>query len=544
SLLDEIVDAFASRDGAAVFGVVDKVIETGQDPRRFTEDLLRRLRDLVIVAAVPDAPASGLIDVPQDAGERLVAQAARFGGVELSRAADIIAAGLTEMRGATAPRLLLELLCARVLLPGADNTSDGVMARLDRLERRMEMPGGLSAPSAPAARPHGVESVRPEAARPEAGRPESTRPAPAQEAPAHPQAGPVQAAPTPPPVEPARSEPPRTEPPRREAPQIQPPRPADPDGPVPPPSFGDPGAAAPPSWDDAPVRPPSFDDPTPPPDFGAPVPPVASADPVPPAPVPAAPQQSAPAGAYDQGPAQQSPGQQAQPAADATPAPTLSLVDVRRLWPDVLDAVKSRRRLAWMILTQNAQVVDADSRTLTLGFSNAGARDSFVGGGCDEILRDAAIDVVGVQWKIDTLVDPSARPSGEPVVTRAAQSHQPSQAYDAPPTDQWSPPAPDQSSGPAPDWSQQPESGQAAPAEPAAPPAPPSSSSESGGIAVAREALSQIQAGGATQEAEEVRSADDDAHPDDTVLDSGGLDSTALLEQTLGAQVIDEIEHT
>ena len=68
ALLDEVVDAFAAHDGGTVFGVVDKVIETGQDPRRFTEDLLRRLRDLVIISAVPDASASGLIDVPEDQG--------------------------------------------------------------------------------------------------------------------------------------------------------------------------------------------------------------------------------------------------------------------------------------------------------------------------------------------------------------------------------------------------------------------------------------------------------------------------------------------
>src|SRR3954449_9160391 len=91
SLLDEVVDAFAAGDGRAVFGVVDKVIETGQDPRRFTEDLLRRLRDLVIIAAVPDAPATGLIDVPQDQRERLTAQSARFGASELTRAADLVA---------------------------------------------------------------------------------------------------------------------------------------------------------------------------------------------------------------------------------------------------------------------------------------------------------------------------------------------------------------------------------------------------------------------------------------------------------------------
>ena len=142
SLLDEVVDAFAAGDGGTVFGVVDKVIETGQDPRRFTEDLLRRLRDLVIIAAVPDAPATGLIDVPED-------QAERFGRADLSRAADMVATGLTELKGATAPRLLLELICARVLLPGADHTTEGVMARLDRLEKRMSI--GVPAAPAPAA---------------------------------------------------------------------------------------------------------------------------------------------------------------------------------------------------------------------------------------------------------------------------------------------------------------------------------------------------------------------------------------------------------
>ena len=165
SLLDDVVEAFAAGDGAAVFGVVDRVIETGQDPRRFTEDLLRRLRDLVIVAAVPDAPATGLIDVSADQADRLVQQANHFGPAELSRAADLVAAGLTEMRGATAPRLLLELICARVMLPGADPSPTGLLARIDRLEKRASIAGGAPSPApvredpAPPAPQHPVEPV-------------------------------------------------------------------------------------------------------------------------------------------------------------------------------------------------------------------------------------------------------------------------------------------------------------------------------------------------------------------------------------------------
>ncbi|HEU4336324.1 MAG TPA: DNA polymerase III subunit gamma and tau, partial [Nocardioides sp.] len=233
SLLDEVIEAFATRDGAAVFSVVDKVVETGQDPRRFTEDLLRRLRDLVIVTAVPDAPATGLIDVSVDAGERLVAQAARFGAIELSRAADIVAAGLTEMRGATAPRLLLELLCARVLLPGADHTADGVMARLERLERRMDVTGAPASASASAAAPS-----RPA---PTAPAPAVTAAPPAPAAAAQP-AAPSQQQPAAPSAPAAsRSEEPAPPPPMPPAPTGAPASPARDDGPPPPPPM--PGSA-------------------------------------------------------------------------------------------------------------------------------------------------------------------------------------------------------------------------------------------------------------------------------------------------------------
>jgi DNA polymerase-3 subunit gamma/tau len=208
-----VVDAFAAHDGAAVFGVIDKIIETGQDPRRFTEDLLRRLRDLVIVKAVPDAPATGLIDVSEDGGERLVAQAGRFGPHDLSRAADAVATGLTEMRGATAPRLLLELICARVLLPAADG-ADGLAARLDRLERRIEISGTPTVAAAPAAaapaqdRPvlkpsvgaPGHETVAPVAPQPEPVQAYAATPEPARE--------PAPAAEMPPQQAPAAPEPP------------------------------------------------------------------------------------------------------------------------------------------------------------------------------------------------------------------------------------------------------------------------------------------------------------------------------------------------
>ncbi|MCH0566973.1 DNA polymerase III subunit gamma and tau, partial [Streptomyces sp. MUM 2J] len=148
SLLDSVVDSFVSGDGAAAFEVVDRVIEGGNDPRRFVADLLERLRDLVILAAVPDAAEKGLIDAPADVIERMRAQAGSFGAAELSRAADLVNEGLTEMRGATSPRLQLELICARVLLPGAYGDERSVTARLDRLERGVNFSAGAGLPAA------------------------------------------------------------------------------------------------------------------------------------------------------------------------------------------------------------------------------------------------------------------------------------------------------------------------------------------------------------------------------------------------------------
>jgi DNA polymerase-3 subunit gamma/tau len=138
ALLDEVIDAIAARDAAGAFGAVDRVIQTGQDPRRFVEDLLERVRDLIVVAATSaEGAAAVLRGVPQDELDHMAMQASKFGAAELSRSADIVNAALTEMTGATSPRLHLELMIARTLIPSSDDTERGALARVERLERRV-----------------------------------------------------------------------------------------------------------------------------------------------------------------------------------------------------------------------------------------------------------------------------------------------------------------------------------------------------------------------------------------------------------------------
>ncbi|MEO6880669.1 MAG: DNA polymerase III subunits gamma/tau [Mycobacteriaceae bacterium] len=136
-LIDDAVDALAAQDGAELFGAVDRLVEAGHDPRRFAVDLLDRFRDLILLRAVPDAGERGLVDAPGDVLERMVSEAERIGAATLTRYAEVVHAGLTEMRGATAPRLLLEVVCARMLLPSASDAESAVLQRLERVERRM-----------------------------------------------------------------------------------------------------------------------------------------------------------------------------------------------------------------------------------------------------------------------------------------------------------------------------------------------------------------------------------------------------------------------
>ncbi|MGW2859977.1 DNA polymerase III subunit gamma and tau [Streptomyces sp. NPDC001205] len=498
SLLDSVVDAFAAGDGAAAFEVVDRVIEGGNDPRRFVADLLERLRDLVILAAVPDAGEKGLIDAPADVVERMQAQASVFGAAELSRAADLVNAGLTEMRGATSPRLQLELICARVLLPAAYDDERSLQARIDRLER------GAHFQAAPAGGPAmgyvpGPEAHAPMQSGP--GGPEAARAAvrgagpggpaagggPAHVAPAAPQVPPVQQPPVQqPPVQPPAAQPPvQQQPAQAPAPQAaaqpQPGRPADGPSAGAWPSAAAPGQGGgqrPGAWPGAAASAP-----------GAGAWPSAAPEPAPtPAPAPAEPT-PAPAG----------PG---------------NALQVRNMWPDILEAVKNKRRFTWILLSQNAQVAGFDGTTVQLGFINAGARDNFASSGSEEVLRSVLAERFGVQWKVEAIIDPSGgvqpppaagnfggsapRPPAPPV-----QQHQSPQ----PPPPAPRPAAPE-APAPAPRTQQPPQA--AAPAREEEPPPPP------------------------------VRLEDDVPEDDDPDLVDTALSGHDLIVRELGATVVEE----
>lgn len=415
SLLDSVVEAFAAGDGAAAFEVVDRIIEGGNDPRRFVADLLERLRDLVILAAVPDAAEKGLIDAPVDVVERMQAQAGVFGAAELSRAADLVNDGLTEMRGATSPRLQLELICARVLLPAAYGDERSVMARLDRIERGVNFSGGGAAPAMgyvpgpeahavgpshqPAPAPVQAGPVVPPGGGPAAARAAArgagpgTAAGPGVGAGAVPAAAPEAAAPVAPTAPPV-SDP---QPVSRSAPQSAPSAPTAPEQPpAGPPAGATPGAWPTPTAAGSGRRPGGW--PTAAPAGGG---------------QPSQPQAQAPAAS----PAPQQ-AATASPAQAPAPAPAVGGPDPWALWPNILEAVKNRRRFTWILLSQNAQVTGFDGTTLQIGFVNAGARDNFAGSGSEDVLRQALSEQFNVQWKVEAIVDasggsaPPAPPAG------------------------------------------------------------------------------------------------------------------------------------
>jgi DNA polymerase-3 subunit gamma/tau len=275
ALLDEAIDALAAHDDATLYKTIDRTIESGHDPRRFTQDFLERLRDLIIVAAVDDNSSHILREIPADQLQRMRSQANLIGTANLIRSADIVAQGLTQMRGATAPRLMLELICGRILLP--DSSDIGLISRIERIERL----GSIATIVTPTADPQPTAiALVPQVV------------------------SPPQESPTPP---------------------------------------------SKPSLVRAPAPTPAANRPTGPVDIAA----------------------------------------------------------LRRLWPDVIENVKKRRRLTWSLLSASAQVLAVDESAITIGIVNSGARDSFLRSGSDVILRAAFVDVTGLDLKIEVLVDSS-----------------------------------------------------------------------------------------------------------------------------------------
>ena len=361
NLLDEVAEAFANEDGAAVFRAVNRVMEGGHDPRRFAADLLDRFRDLIVLAAVPGAGQTGLLDMPADRLDRMTEQAGRFGQAELTRAAEIISEGLIQMRGATSPRLLLELMCAQILLPAASSGEKALLVRLERLERRLEggQPGVSGSGAAGASHgPAPGPGASPSPARlPGPGGLPSPgglqQPQPLQQAPATTAA----TAAAPPPATASRS------------------------------------AAAPPSAtaDPAPASalPASAPPASAPPASAAPAPsPPASAAPAPSPPASAAPAPSPPASAE---PARQ-------PAGGASPEVEV----VRQRWPEVLEAVKGKRRVAWMLLS-NATVHSVEGGVLTMLFPREGDAKGFATSGADRDLASVLTSVLGQTLRIKAM---------------------------------------------------------------------------------------------------------------------------------------------
>ncbi|WP_083848031.1 DNA polymerase III subunit gamma and tau [Arthrobacter sp. M2012083] len=375
SLLDDIVDAVAASDAAVVFKAVDRVIQTGHDPRRFVEDLLERFRDLIIVQAMPESAQAILRGMPADQIARMRNQATNLGAAELSRAADVTNTALTEMTGATSPRLHLELLCARILLPSAEQTERGIAARIDRVERRLNYTADGGGPAVAAAPP--APAATSQEAAPVASTPPAPTAAPAaavvETAAAQPAAASVPAVPEP--SGEARS---------RDA--ITAPRVSTKDWPV----------------EDRPAA----DRPSP-------------AAPAQAAPVSAPAQQTQAAQAPTPSPAQaapQTPAAAPQPAAAPVPAPggTGDVEALRRAWPDVLQTLTKIKRSTWALVEPNAQVAQFDGQVLTLAFTTGGLAGAFGRADHSENLRQAIHKTIGIDCQIVAVAGGNSSASSEP----------------------------------------------------------------------------------------------------------------------------------
>ncbi|HET6392982.1 MAG TPA: DNA polymerase III subunit gamma/tau, partial [Blastococcus sp.] len=438
--------ALAAHDAPAVFRAVDRVVEAGHDPRRFATDLLDRLRDLIVLDAVPDAGGNGLLDCPPDRLDLMNQQASALGSATLSRMADTVHEGLTEMRGTTAPRLLLELVCARMLLPATDGSAAATLQRLERLERRMSIAGEHAGRPEAAVR----EAPREAPAREVPAREPAPRPAPAAVAPATP-AAPAAAPAAPAPAAPApaapapgsrkeyvrpsqRSEAPR--PAAAAAPAAQAPAAADdwPETIQPGSGRGKPAApAAPaPSAERTPARAAGEPD--------IPLPPEPTDDEEwPHAPSPTAARAAAarteaaehgttPAAGPPRAAAESAPaprGGEPTPVVSANPEPAaddgeLTTTDVRRMWPELLAVVKRHKRTTEALL-KNAQVHQLGNGVLTLSTSSPALARRLGDDLNKDVIREALNELLGVRWRVDAVVEGAAAASGQAVPPAQAQ---------------------------------------------------------------------------------------------------------------------------
>ncbi|WP_460865510.1 DNA polymerase III subunit gamma and tau, partial [Rhodococcus aerolatus] len=379
ALIDDAVDALAAEDGAALFGTVDRVVDAGHDPRRFAEDLLQRLRDLVLLRAVPDAGQRGLVDAPGDVLERMADEADRIGPATLVRYAEIVHTGLGEMRGATAPRLLLEVVCARMLLPAASDDGPAVLHRIERVERRMTItpPTEESAPSfSEQAEQHGAADG--------ADDPGYRRPSRLEAAPA-----PVE--PTPEPQLP-HPDPTRAAPPRPEAPPTRPQ-----------PTVTDPAPAL--DAEPAPARPEAraADDAGHHPDDDVPLPDGPSDD------------------DHDDHDAPEPSAPAAAPAPSGPVAGQPDAATVRRVWSEIRTAVRERSRTTEVMLS-SATVRTVDGGTLVLTHDSAPLARRISDPRNADVVREALRDVLGVDWAV------RCDPTSGPVPAAAASSAPPAPA--------------------------------------------------------------------------------------------------------------------
>jgi DNA polymerase III subunit gamma/tau len=311
ALLDETVTALADHDGAALFTVIDQVIDAGHDPRRFVTDLLERFRDLIVLHNVPNAAELGLIDAPEDQVEREVEQAQRFGLAELTRSADVVSAALSELKGATAPRLHLEMMVARLLLPASDADEAATRARLDQLERRM-----ATAP---------VHAGAPAAMTEKAEKPEKPEKSPKAEKPAS--------------------------------------------TPAPPKKLSDvaPSSAASPDRATEP--------------------------------------EAAPARAVDEAAAVEEPTVVEAPTAEAGRASSVTLDQFVSMWPAVLDALTNYSRVAWMSFSASTPI-SLSNGELAVALADAGTVKGVKASGHDERLRQAILDVMRTDVRVDVVHAP------------------------------------------------------------------------------------------------------------------------------------------